>query len=69
MWLGVTVGPMATQVTTRALSVGDRELLRTATVVNVNWAGEQRVTHRDVDERPGLRHYTQGFAFGLLLGA
>ena len=49
---------MATRVTTRPLTVGDRELLRTATVANLNWSGEQRVTHRDVDERSDLRHYT-----------
>ena len=49
---------MATQVTTRPLTAGDRELLRTATLANVNWSGEQRFTHRDVDERPDLRHYT-----------
>ncbi|WP_245700479.1 GNAT family N-acetyltransferase [Geodermatophilus siccatus] len=45
-------------MTTRPLTVGDRELLRTATLANVNWSGEQRFTHRDVDERPDLRHYT-----------
>ena len=49
---------MATEVTTRPLTAGDRELLRTATLANVNWSGEQRFTHRDVDERPDLRHYT-----------
>jgi ribosomal protein S18 acetylase RimI-like enzyme len=50
---------MATQATTRPLTVGDRELLRTATLANVTWSGEQRFTYRDVDERPGLRHYTE----------
>jgi ribosomal protein S18 acetylase RimI-like enzyme len=49
---------MATQAATRPLTVDDRELLRTATLANVNWSGEQRFTHRDVDERPDLRHYT-----------
>jgi len=48
---------MATQATTRPLTVDDRELLRTATLENVNWSGERRFTHRDVDERPDLRHY------------
>jgi GNAT superfamily N-acetyltransferase len=38
--------------------VDDRELLCTSTLANVNWSGEQRFTHRDVDERPDLRHYT-----------
>jgi GNAT superfamily N-acetyltransferase len=47
-----------TQVTTRSLTADDRELLRTATLANVNWAGEHRCTARDVDERPDLRHYT-----------
>jgi ribosomal protein S18 acetylase RimI-like enzyme len=47
-----------TQVTTRPLTTGDRELLRTATLSNVNWTGEQRFTYRDVDEDPDLRHYT-----------
>jgi GNAT superfamily N-acetyltransferase len=49
---------VATEVTTRPLTAGDRELLRTATLANVNWSGEQRLTSRDVDERPDLRHYT-----------
>ncbi len=49
---------MPTQGTTRPLTAGDRELLRTATLANVNWTGEQRFTSRDVDERPDLRHYT-----------
>jgi hypothetical protein len=30
---------MATQATTRPLTVDDRELLRTATLANVNWSG------------------------------
>jgi GNAT superfamily N-acetyltransferase len=47
-----------TQVTARPLTASDRELLRTATLANVNWTGEQRCTARDVDERPDLRHYT-----------
>ncbi len=54
---GVTVAFMAIAVTTRALTEQDREVLRTATLTNVNWTGEQRVTFRDVDEQPGLRHY------------
>jgi GNAT superfamily N-acetyltransferase len=48
---------MAIEVTTRPLTEDDRELLRTATLTNVNWTGEQRVTFRDVDESPDLRHY------------
>ena len=49
---------MPTQVTARPLTASDRELLRTATLANVNWTGEQRFTARDVDERPDLRRYT-----------
>jgi GNAT superfamily N-acetyltransferase len=45
-------------VTVRPLTAADRDLLRTATLTNVNWTGEERVTLRDVDERPDLRHYT-----------
>jgi ribosomal protein S18 acetylase RimI-like enzyme len=48
---------VAFEVTTRPLTGGDRELLRTATLANVNWTGEERFTSRDVDERPDLRHY------------
>ncbi len=57
--MGVTVGPMSIEVTVRPLTKDDRELLRTATLANVNWTGEQRLTHRDVDETPDLRHYTE----------
>lgn len=53
-----TVGPMASEVTTRPLTGDDRELLRTATLANLNWTGEARFGLRDVDERPDLRHYT-----------
>ena len=48
---------MPVEVTTRPLTGDDRELLRTATWANVNWTGEERVTYRDVDETPDLRHY------------
>ncbi len=50
---------MGTEVTTRPLTVDDGELLRTATLANVNWTGEQRLTSRDVDETPELRHYCE----------
>jgi ribosomal protein S18 acetylase RimI-like enzyme len=53
------VSPVSIEVTIRPLIGGDRELLRTATLTNVNWTGEQRFTHRDVDETPDLRHYTE----------
>ena len=50
---------MASEVTTRPLTGDDRELLRTATLANLNWTGEERFGLRDVDERPDLRHYTE----------
>lgn len=40
----------------RGLTPSDGELLRTATLANVNWAGE-RVTYRDIDADAALRHY------------
>ena len=49
---------MPAQATTRPLTAADGELLRTATLANVNWSGEQRFTARDVDERADLRCYT-----------
>ena len=49
---------MASEVTTRPLTGDDLELLRTATLANLNWTGEARFGLRDVDERPDLRHYT-----------
>ena len=48
---------MGIEVTTRPLTEDDRELLRTATLTNVNGTGEQRFTSRDVAETPELRHY------------
>jgi GNAT superfamily N-acetyltransferase len=48
---------MPGEVTLRSLTEDDRELLRTATWVNVNWTGEERLTFRDVDEAPDLHHY------------
>jgi GNAT superfamily N-acetyltransferase len=50
---------MALEVTVRPLTAGDRELLQTATLANVNWTGEQRFTSHDVEERADLRHYTE----------
>lgn len=49
---------MAIEVTTRPLTAGDRDLLRTATLANLNWTGEERFGLRDLDERSDLRHYT-----------
>lgn len=48
---------MAIDVTIRPLTAGDSPILRTATLTNLNWTGEERVTYRDVDEAPELRHY------------
>lgn len=41
----------------RPLSEADGELLRTATLTNLNWAGEQRFTYQDIDGAPEIRHY------------
>lgn len=45
-------------VVTRHLTEADGELLRVATLGNVNW-GEERFTMRDVLERPDFAHYTR----------
>lgn len=45
-------------LTLRPVVPSDALLLRAATVINVNWSGE-RLTCRDVDESPHLRHYTE----------
>ena len=45
------------ETTTRPLTERDVPLLRTATLVNVNWRGEERFTYRDIDRSPDLRHY------------
>ena len=41
----------------RPLTAADEQLLKTATLGNVNWA-ESRFTMRDVEGRPELAHYT-----------
>jgi len=46
-----------TDPSTRPLTPADGELLRIATLGNVNWA-EERFTMRDVIERRELAHYT-----------
>lgn len=43
--------------TIRELRAGESELLRQATLANLNWSGEQRFTFRDLDEDLALRHY------------
>lgn len=41
----------------RPLAESDRDLLRTATLTNMNWSGEQRLTYRDMDQAQDIRHY------------
>jgi len=41
----------------RPLVEDDRDLIRTATLTNMNWTGQERFTDRDLDTSPGLRHY------------
>lgn len=50
---------MTTHAALRPLAATDTELLRTATLANVNWTGEQRFTYHDVDRSPELRHYAR----------
>ncbi len=46
-----------TRVRYRVLTRSDGAALRTATWINVNWSGAERLTFRDVDRLPDLRHY------------
>ena len=48
---------MPIEVTARPVTEDDGQLLRTATLANVNWTGEERFTYRDIDEAPAIRHY------------
>ncbi len=41
----------------RQLNGSDGDLLRTATLTNVNWAGGRRFTYGDIDRAPQIRHY------------
>lgn len=41
----------------RPLAESDSDLLRTATLTNMNWTGEQRFTYRDIDRASDFRHY------------
>lgn len=50
---------VAVDVTTRPLTESDGPILRTATLTNVNWTGEDRFTYRDVDQAPDLRRYCE----------
>lgn len=56
------VSPLATlrgmsNLTTRHLTGADEQVLRTATLGNINWA-EERFTMRDVVDHPEFAHYT-----------
>lgn len=50
---------MSTFWTLRALTEGDDAVLRAATLLNVNWTGEQRFTAADIETRPDFRHYVE----------
>jgi ribosomal protein S18 acetylase RimI-like enzyme len=54
----VKAGPDAgDEVLLRPLLASDRAALRTATLANMNWSGDERFTDRDIDEKRELRHY------------
>lgn len=48
---------MTTTRTTRPIAATDRDLLRTATLTNMNWSGTPRFTYADIDRAPELFHY------------
>ncbi|MEV4900093.1 GNAT family N-acetyltransferase [Citricoccus sp. NPDC055426] len=48
---------MPSDWTIRDLRPRETELLRLATLTNMNWSGEQRFSFRDLDMDPALRHY------------
>ena len=47
----------ATDLTFRPLSSSDRELMRAATLANMNWTGSRRFTYADIDSTPEFSHY------------
>jgi GNAT superfamily N-acetyltransferase len=49
--------PMTGAWAMRPLITSDVELLRMATLVNVNWTGEERFTYGDIDRSGHIRHY------------
>lgn len=50
-------------MTIRPLSLADRQLLREATLANMNW-NEQRFTFDDVDDTHEISHYFSSFPSG-----
>ncbi len=44
-------------MTFRFLTPADREIMRVATLANMNWTGESRFTYADIDSSPEFRHY------------
>jgi hypothetical protein len=50
---------MPTTWSLRPLAESDGDILRAATLVNVNWTGEERFMAADVDARPDFRHYVE----------
>lgn len=47
----------AGEIVARPLRPTDAAALRTATLANMNWTGEERFTYRDIDTNPAFRHY------------
>ena len=47
----------ATDLTLRPLLSSDRELMRAATLANMNWTGSRRFTYADIDSTPEFSHY------------
>lgn len=50
---------MPTTWSLRPLAESDGDILRAATLMNVNWTGEERFMAADVDARPDFRHYVE----------
>ena len=48
----ITAAGSSEPVRLRPLTAADDELLRAATHMNVNWAGQERLTYRDLDTLP-----------------
>ena len=47
----------ASDLTFRPLLSSDRELMRAATLANMNWTGSRRFTFADIDSTPEFSHY------------
>ena len=57
-WLRVPADSADGSVHVRPLSADDDSLVEEATVLNVNWTGQERVTAADVAADPALAHYS-----------